>query len=193
MKRSFRRSGSRPLRPTTWCCMSDSLTNTVVDPASGVVNVQTICDWTTIRQETGANPTLMRIRGSWHAAIGGSFTTVDLVTVAYAMGLIIQNDLNGTPAGVDPHLNPEGDWLWWKAGFLGLAVGGNATSGGGSIAAVFTAPVALAAAHWSDLDTRAMRRLEPGDRVSLCMRAYAPSESGVRVNMGVFARALIKQ
>jgi len=192
MRRSFRRSGGRPVRPTTWCCMSDSLTITEIDAAAGVTNVQTICDWTTIRQETGANPTLLRLRGLAQFYARGTFTTGAAHVMGVAAGLIIQNDMNGTPAGVDPHLNPEADWLWWRSLAVGVPLFGVYSTGGTLQGAQNAAMGHISA--WNELvDSKAMRRLEPGDRVSLCMRGFAASDSEIRVGVGVQVRALIKQ
>jgi len=183
--RGFRRRSGRPLRPTTWCGgFQDPFT---VDPDNANPTMVNICDWTSMRLETGANPTIMRVRGWMSLGFTMEDATATPQSCRFAVGVAVVN-MRNVVTGPNPSTDLDYDWLWlWESavgtGALLYDDGGTVRtfqSGGG----FSPAPIAI--------DTRAKRKLHPYDEVKLMLKG-SNNAHVANVAVSFQLRVLLKQ
>jgi len=125
--------------------------------------------------------TILRIRGSWHCSLDSTAQLDDVMRITCAIGIVSTDAATlGATALPDPQAEPEYPWLYWSQMTLVAAVIG--TSFGGAWGP---------AAQSQEIDTKAMRRVKPGQSLVYYTQTTAATGAPVTNLNGQACRVLI--
>ncbi len=94
--------------------------------------------------------TILRCRGMVQAHFDSTAQVGDTMNLTFALGIFATDAVNAGAASIsDPQEEPDYPWLWWDQIFLDASQAAGPVSWGPG-------------AHRVELDTKAMRRVKPG-------------------------------
>jgi len=163
----FARGGTRGSRVKTWYSSKPVDMVASIDPNDSNTTGILVADYDEVRLRTDAAPTLIRIRGSLQVLINGS-SLDDPAGVSVAFGIIPIAEFSNPPAP-NPAENQNLDWLWWHV----QTFSNFNYSGLNSSNAIVTAGVTGVSFEPTVIDSKAMRKIQPGWDLVLCVKCYA--------------------
>lgn len=171
---AFSRRSGRGDRVRTW--YSETMTDQLANRTMGDANTtgMLIADYDGVRLRTDAAPTLIRIRGS----ITVRFVTSEFTNASgcsLAMGLILIPEYASPPRN-DPVTNQNEDWIWYGVAtvanhsYSDRAIASGTSAGSPTAGGVMSGPASVARL---EVDSKAMRKIKPGEDLVLCVKEYA--------------------